>query len=294
MTSRDHPWFPKTSCTAECVRSGLGPSGPRLWEAIRAVRRILLVVFVLTMLPLLALPLPGRPNAQRLYCRAVLRCLGIRFTLSGGPVRNLRGMLVVSNHVSWVDVFAIGAVLPGSFVARADLIDWPAVGLAARLANVIPIERRSLRQLPTVIQGVVDRLREGQTVVAFPEGTTHCGRDYGRFRPAMFQAAIEAARPVQPLHLGYHHRDGSPSTVTAFLGDDSLWESIKRITRTHSTVVHVEVRPLQLPEPARSPLSERCQAAVHVERGVQAGEAISAHSSRISITPTTLWTTPAT
>jgi 1-acyl-sn-glycerol-3-phosphate acyltransferase len=215
-------------------------------------------------LPLLALPLPGHMQAKRFYCRMVLRCLGIRITLSGGPIRNLRGMLVVSNHVSWVDVFAIGAVLPGSFVARADLIDWPAVGLAARMANIIPIDRHSLRQLPAVIDAVNRRLCAGHTVVAFPEGTTYCGRDHGQFRPALFQAAIDAGRPVRPLRLTYHHRDGSTSTATAFLGEDSLWESIKRIVRARRTVVHVQVRPLQLPEVVRSQLAARCHAAVHV------------------------------
>ena len=88
--------------------------------------------------------------------------------------------------------------------------------------KVIPIERDNLRRLPDVVGAVADRLRAGQTVVAFPEGTTWCGLGYGPFRPAMFQAAIDAGRPVQPLRLTYHHRDGSPSTVAAFIGDDTL------------------------------------------------------------------------
>ncbi|MDT0271147.1 lysophospholipid acyltransferase family protein, partial [Streptomyces sp. DSM 44915] len=106
-------------------------------------------------------------------------------------------MLVVSGHVSWLDIFTIGAVLPGSFVARADLVDWPAVGRLARVMKVIPIDRGSLRRLPSVVHTVAERLRAGHTVVAFPEGTTWCGLAYGAFRPAMFQAAIDAARPVQ-------------------------------------------------------------------------------------------------
>ncbi len=277
MTAVDHAWLPRTSCTAECVRSGLGQSGHRALAAIRATRRIAVTALVLTTLPLLALPLPGNLHAKKLYCRAVMRCLGIRITLSGGPIRNLRGMLVVANHVSWVDVFAVGAVLPGSFVARADLIDWPVVGLAARMANIIPIERRDLRQLPTVVDTVVGRLREGHTVVAFPEGTTYCGLDNGQFRPALFQAAIDADRPVQPLRLTYHHRDGSPSTVTAFLGEESLWASIKRIVRAPRTIVHVQVRPLQLPQAVRSQLAARCQAAVHARSGLRGAATHSLH-----------------
>ena len=263
MMTTEHSWFPKTSCTELCVRSGLAPAEHHLLGTIRAVRRIAAVVLILLMLPILAIPVPGHLQVKRVYCRIVLSCLGVRITLSGGPIRNLRGMLVVSNHVSWVDVFAIGSVLPGTFVARADLLGWPAIGLAARLANVIPIERGSLRELPDVIAAMVRRLRDGHTVVAFPEGTTYCGRDHGTFRPAMFQAAIEASRPVQPLQLTYRHRDGSPSTATAFLGEDSMWASIQRIVRTRRTTVHVAVHPLELPGSRRGELASRCQTAVH-------------------------------
>ncbi|HPY24078.1 MAG TPA: lysophospholipid acyltransferase family protein [Mycobacterium sp.] len=263
MPTIEHGWFPRTSCTAGCVEAGLASKEHGFLEAVRTVRRITVTTLLLTVLPVLAVPLPGHIHVKRLYCRSVLRCLGVRITMSGGPIRNLRGMLVVSNHVSWVDVFAIGSVLPGTFVARADLLGWPAVGMAARLANVIPIERGSLRELPGVVDAVVRRLRDGHTVVAFPEGTTYCGRDHGVFRPAMFQAAVATGRPVQPLRLSYRHRDGSPSTVTAFLAEDSMWESIKRIVRTRRTVVHIEVPPLELPSSVRTELAVRCQEAVH-------------------------------
>ena len=73
-------------------------------------------------------------------------------------------------------------------------------------------------------------------------------------------AAVDTGRPVQPLRLTYHHRDGTPSTATAFLGDDSLWASVVRISRARRTVVHVDVRPLQLPGTTRSDLAARCQA----------------------------------
>ena len=192
----------------------------------------------------------------------VLRCLGVRITVSGGPIRNLRGVLVVSGHISWVDIFTIGAVMPGSFVAKAEVISWPGFGVLARLMKVIPIERDSLRRLPAVVDAVAARLRAGHTVVAFPEGTTWCGLGYGPFRPAMFQAAIDAARPVQPLRLTYRPRDGSTSTVPAYIGEDTLWASICRMVTARRTVVHVHVDSLQLPGADRRELAQRCQVAV--------------------------------
>ncbi len=261
-----HSWLPKALCGESCVSVGLGEPGHPVLEGIRIVRRLVAALLVFPTLTLLAIPMPGRRRFQRIYCRMMLRSLGVRITLSGGPVRNLSGVLVVSNHVSWVDVFAIGAVLPGAFVARADLADWPGLGLAVRLMNVIPIERASLRRLPAVVNAVAQRLSAGRTVVAFPEGTTWCGADYGPFHPAMFQAAVDTGRPVQPLRLSYHHRDGRLSTATAFLGEDSLWASLNRITRARHTVVGVEVGCLQLPGSSRRDLAARCEREVRARR----------------------------
>jgi 1-acyl-sn-glycerol-3-phosphate acyltransferase len=128
--------------------------------------------------------------------------------------------------------------------------------------KVIPIERTSLRRLPAVVDTVAARLRAGHTVVAFPEGTTWCGLAYGPFRPAMFQAAIDAGRPVQPLRLTYHHRDGTTSTVPAYIGDDTLLASIGRMMAARRTIAHVQVESLQLPGDDRRDLAARCETLV--------------------------------
>ncbi|ASW91470.1 lysophospholipid acyltransferase family protein [Mycobacterium marseillense] len=274
MTGTGHSWLPRASCDAGCVHAGDAVASPPLLKLVRMALRLSLALLLAPGLPLLAVPLPGRTRVQRIYCRLVLRCFGIRITVSGNPIRNLRGVLVVSPHVSWLDVFAIGAVLPGSFVARADMFTGPATGIVARILKVIPIERSSLRRLPAVVDTVAHRLRAGQTVVAFPEGTTWCGgeaagggagrshRGRGAFYPAMFQAAIDAGRPVQPLRLTYHHVDGSPSTVPAFVGDETLPGSIRRLLAVRRTLARVHVESLQLPGTDRRVLAGRCQSAV--------------------------------
>jgi 1-acyl-sn-glycerol-3-phosphate acyltransferase len=258
----DNPWLPRASCDSSCIRPDTSHTSHPAVVALRTSARIFCALMLFPVLPLLAVPLPGKSKIQRIYCRMMLRCIGVRITVSGGPIRNLSGVLVVSGHVSWVDIFTIGSVLPGSFVARADLVDWPALGFLARLLKVIPIERANLRGLPDVVRTVADRLRAGQTVVAFPEGTTWCGLGYGPFRPAMFQGAVDAARPVQPLRLTYHHRDGAPSTVPAFIGDDSLLASVRRVITARLTVCHVQVQSLQLPGDDRRDLAARCESEV--------------------------------
>jgi 1-acyl-sn-glycerol-3-phosphate acyltransferase len=284
-----HSWLPRASCDASCVSVGDVVSSRSLLVTLRVTLRVMLALLLAPGLPLLGVPLPGRARVQRIYCRLVLRCFGIRITVSGNPIRNLRGVLVVSPHMSWLDVFAIGAVLPGSFVARADMFAGTATGVVARILKIIPIERSSLRRLPAVVDTVARRLRAGQTVVAFPEGTTWCGvpgddagraagggagrshRGRGVFYPAMFQAAIDAGRPVQPVRLTYHHVDGSPSTVPAFVGDETLLGSIRRLLTVRRTVARVHVESLQLPGTDRRALAGRCQSAVGVGTSRRAG-----------------------
>jgi 1-acyl-sn-glycerol-3-phosphate acyltransferase len=266
-----HSWLPRASCDAGCVGAGdvVAPRRPRV--TLRVTLRLTLALLLASGLPLLAMPLPGRTRVQRIYCRLVLRCLGVRITVTGNPIRNLSGVLVVSPHMSWLDVFAIGSVLPGSFVARADMFTGRATGVVARILKIIPIERSSLRRLPGVVDAVARRLRAGQTVVAFPEGTTWCGRDRGAFYPAMFQAAIDAGRPVQPVRLTYHHVDGSLSTVPAFVGDETLLSSIRRLLAVPRTLAGVHVESLQLPGTDRRALAGRCQSAVGAPTARRAG-----------------------
>jgi 1-acyl-sn-glycerol-3-phosphate acyltransferase len=240
--------------------------------ALRVTVRASLGLLFAPALLLVALPVPGRSRAKRIYCRMLLWCLGVRVTVSGGPIRNLPGMLVVSDHMSWLDIVTIATVLPAtrwraapaSFVGRADVAANLIVRMMACIIKVIPIERGSLRQLPGVVDAVAARLRAGQTVVAFPEGTTWCGLASGPFYPAMFQAAVDTGRPVQPLRLRYHHRDGRVSTVPAYIGDDTLLRSIGRLLVARRTVARVYVESLQLPGDDRRELARRCQAAIRM------------------------------
>lgn len=270
-----HAWLPRATCDAQCLHAGGSAASRRVFVTLRVARRIGLLLLLSPALPALAVVLPGWSKARKIYCRMLLWCLGVRIMLSGGPIRNLPGVLVVSDHMSWLDILTIGAVLPSgrwqasplSFVARADVAATGAVRMMARIVKVIPIERASLRQLPAVVATVAARLYAGHTVVAFPEGTTWCGLSAGTshngsFYPAMFQAAVDTGRPVQPLRLRYQHRDGRASTVPAFIGDDTLLRSIGRLMVARHTVARIYVESLQLPGRDRRELARRCQAAI--------------------------------
>jgi len=271
--ARDHAWLPRASCDVACLQAGGSAASRRLIVVLRVTVRVSLALLFAPALLLVAIPMPGRSRAKHIYCRIMLWCLGVRVTVSGGPIRNLPGMLVVSDHMSWLDIVTIAAVLPttrwraapASFVGRADVAANLVVRMMACIIKVIPIERASLRQLPAVVEAVAARLRAGQTVVAFPEGTTWCGLASGPFYPAMFQAAVDTGRPVQPLRLRYYHRDGRISTVPAYIGDDTLLHSIGRLLVARRTVARVYVESLQLPGDDRRELARRCQAAIRMK-----------------------------
>jgi len=276
---RDHAWLPRASCDLGCLQAGGAEASRRLTVALRVTLRVSLALLLAPTLLLVAVPLPGRARAKRVYCRLLLWCLGVRVTVSGGPIRNLPGVLVVSDHMSWLDIVTIAAVLPvtrwraapASFVGRADVAANFLVRMMTCIIKVIPIDRASLRQLPGVVDTVAARLRAGQTVVAFPEGTTWCGLASGSFYPAMFQAAVDTGRPVQPLRLRYHHRDGRVSTVPAYIGADTLLRSIGRLLVARRTVARVYVESLQLPGDDRRELARRCQAAIRMRATLHPG-----------------------
>lgn len=230
-----HAWMPASPCGTGCRTAPVATAG-----TLRVVVRCVLVVALLLVFPLLlagrVLPAPGRRAAARLGARGLLAALGIGLDRRGDrpdvrPADSGVGTLIVANHVSWTDILVLAACFPCRFVARADLVDWPVLGLLARIVKVVPIARDRLRTLPDTVDEVADALRGGATVVVFPEGTTWCGTAYGRFRPALFQAAIETGATVRPVGIAYRERTGAPSTATAFVGAEGIGESMSRILR---------------------------------------------------------------
>ncbi|MGZ4556201.1 MAG: lysophospholipid acyltransferase family protein, partial [Mycobacteriaceae bacterium] len=136
----------------------------------------LLVIVVLSPLLILLrlLPTPMSARMQRRLARALLRACGIGFRCSGAQQFEAEGraVMVVAQHVSWLDVVGLPAVQPVSMVARADVAEWMLIGIAARAVHTIFVDRARLRQLPEAVEVVRDRLRSGRTVAVFPEGTT--------------------------------------------------------------------------------------------------------------------------
>jgi len=285
LPRRDQPWLPASPCGLGCVQQD------NRVGTTRVVVRALSVAGVCLGYPFAhACTRSGqRQRMQRRFARALLRGMGVTLrivdqrvdtsprvigdtkadvapaseeTTRASSVEAGQGALVVAGHIGWIDIVALAAVQPLCFVARADLVDWPVLGVLARAMRVIPLHRERLRELPGVVDLVAARLATGATVGVFPEGTTWCGRAHGRLRPAFFQAAVDAATPVQPVRLRYLDRYGNPATTTGFVGTDRFVDSVLRILRSRGTTAEVVLAPVEHPGDDRRDLARRCERSI--------------------------------
>ncbi|WP_328462021.1 1-acyl-sn-glycerol-3-phosphate acyltransferase [Actinoplanes sp. NBC_00393] len=226
-------WHPSSQCGDRCRDGGRPAASP-----VSAVVRVAALLGVL-LGGLLPASLLGGAAFGRLS-RAMLAALGVRMVWRGPVPRP--GSLLVANHVSWLDIVALTAVRPVRLVAKHDVRAWPGIGATAGRAGAIFIDRSRPRALPQTVGEVAGALRAGRSVAVFPEGTTFCGAEHGRFRPALFQAAIDAGAPVVPISITYD------STEAAFVGGDTLWSSVVRVARVRRLTVTLVAAPALRPE----------------------------------------------
>ncbi len=138
--------------------------------------------------------------------------------------------LLVANHISWTDIPGLGSLAGLRFVAKEEIRRWPLLGSLAARSGTLFAARQSPRRMRQTLEAVRATLEGGSRVVVFPEGTTGTGPLPGPFRPWMFQAAVDAGCPVQPVALRYRHRQGTAHVP--FVGDqtlvDHLWAWLGR------------------------------------------------------------------
>ncbi|MGW6936170.1 lysophospholipid acyltransferase family protein [Lentzea sp. NPDC054927] len=237
-----HAWMPASPCGDGCVSGTPGQVSAfrQTWRAVTALTALLCGVWIAVAL---LLPARQRESAIRLWFHAVLRAFGVRLRVHGARRFQeipKRGVLVVSNHVSWLDELAIDSVQPIRLVAKKDIKSWPVLGRIITAAGTVYLDREKLRELPQAVNELATSLRNGSAVGIHAEGTTWCGLASGHYKPALFQAALDAGVPVRPIVLRYRIGDHL-TTQPAFIGSDTLVDSIRRVLKTKDLVVEVHV-----------------------------------------------------
>jgi 1-acyl-sn-glycerol-3-phosphate acyltransferase len=237
----------------------------RLRQALRMTAVIAVVLF--SLLSVVLLPIIGRRARNWLtkaVFRGVLLAMGVRLAVHGTIPGPGRGALVVNNHTSWLDIVAVNAVRPMRAVAKKDIASWPVLGRLVSAAKSVYVDRENIRSVPGTVTTLADALRGGAMVNVTPEGTTWCGLTHGRFRPALFQSAIDGGVPVLPVALRFRLRDGDRTTAPAFIGDETVVDSVKRTAALKGLVLEVHV----LDEIAPGRARDRHELAALAERAV--------------------------
>ncbi|SFO33062.1 1-acyl-sn-glycerol-3-phosphate acyltransferases [Pseudonocardia ammonioxydans] len=264
------PWATWSPCTPRDCLPARAATGR--W---RLARRLVVLLGVLA----LAVPLvPGAAvlgprvlgPVLRVLHRAVLAAAGVRLVVHGAPLAPAdgRGALVVADHTSWIDVPALGAIGPVTMLAKREVRDWPLIGTLAARTGTLFVHREGLSRLPGTVAATAAALRAGALVGVFPEATTWCGATGGTYRRAPFQAAIDAGAPVRPVTISITTPDGRPTTAAAFVGTQTLGDTVGRVLRLPGLVCEVGVGELIEPDAGdRRALAARARDGVRAPSG---------------------------
>ncbi|MGC2112131.1 MAG: lysophospholipid acyltransferase family protein [Candidatus Korobacteraceae bacterium] len=160
-------------------------------------------------------------SAQWLHesCVRGLRAIDLQLSVEGRPPA--RG-LIVSNHLSYVDILAYSAALPCVFVSKAEVEKWPVFGRYTRWSGSVFVRRHDRTDSARANVSVAEALKNGVPVVLFPEGTTTDGERVLRFHSTMLQPAIDLDAPITPCAIGYELDDGDVGREIAWWGDMTL------------------------------------------------------------------------
>jgi 1-acyl-sn-glycerol-3-phosphate acyltransferase len=202
---------------------------------LRRCRRAAALALALTLcmirLGLVRLIGPLTPEQRALWlqsaCRGVLSSLGIRYIAHGTPP--FQG-LVVSNHLSYLDILIHSSVMPCAFVSKVEINKWPYFGVAARAGGTLFIDRSSRASVAAVAAEMTSRLKLPIAVLLFPEGTSTDGSQLLPFHTSLFDPAVKAGAPVTPAAVRYVIEGGVPERELCWYGDapflPHLWKAL--------------------------------------------------------------------
>ncbi len=204
-----------------------------LRQARACGRMLRLIAHILAGLGTVLLRFPRMPVAQQ---RARVQAWQLELLARAGVTLTVRGtppvqgpVLLVANHISWLDIPVMHAARHCRFISKSDVKGWPLLGRLATAAGTLYIERSSRRDARRMVQTMQQALAEGDVLAVFPEGTTGDGITLLPFHANLLQAAVEADAPVQPVGLRFIDRaTGEITQAASYIGDESLVGSLWR------------------------------------------------------------------
>ncbi len=155
------------------------------------------------------------------------------------PTPHPTGYLIVANHISWLDIFALTAYYPGSFIAMKEILSWPLLGTIVRNAGTVFIDRKNKKDIDPINNAITQSLQSGQNIIFFPEAKTSGGESVLPFKAALFQSAINTQTLIQPVALRYYDEAGQRTTLPSF-ADVNLFVSFWRVISMRKIRIHLD------------------------------------------------------
>jgi len=182
---------------------------------------------------------PDQQHARvQVWSMELLAHAGISLRILGRPPV-IGPVMLVANHISWLDIPVMHAARHCRFVSKSDVQGWPLIGTLATAAGTLYIERSSRRDALRMVRSMQEALERGEVLAVFPEGTTGDGREMLPFHANLLQAAIATGVPVQPAALRYRDADSPVSAAVAWVGDATLVQSLWAVANADGLVVRV-------------------------------------------------------
>jgi 1-acyl-sn-glycerol-3-phosphate acyltransferase len=205
------------------------------------------------------MPVHGRRGCFRWWSRRLLRIVHVRVAVHGdlGGVPDGAPALLLSNHVSWLDVFVVRASVECRFVAKSDIRGWPVLGWLVAQQGTVFVQRARRADTARVNASLEQALARGEPMVVFPEGTTTDGTEVRAFHASLLQPVVAVGGYAVPVALRYRDSHGARSDAAAYAGDRSLWDSAKLLTAERETLAEVHfLAPLAAASAHRRVLAE--------------------------------------
>lgn len=215
---------------------------------VRGIRLTRAVTHIFRGLAMTAIvfPFAGRGARGRMvqrWSQRLLRILQVELEHTGLEHGFPERVLIVANHISWLDIFVLNALQPSRFIAKSDVRRWPVIGLLSGGAGTLFVDRTRRRDAARINAQIEHALAAGDVIALFPEGTTTTGRELLPFHGSLMQPVIEAGGHVLPAAIRYTHVDGSHSDAPSYVGEMSLAASVGQMLKARRTRVRLHLGP---------------------------------------------------
>ncbi len=188
-------------------------------------------------------PNPGKIIKQKEAALSILQALDINIDIHGQENLSHDNHLVVANHASWLDIFALLAIQPMSFIAKQEISKWPLIGRIVTNGGSVYINRNNRKDSSTINQIITGKLQENVTVAFFPEARIVDGKNLQPFKAALFQSALDSQKPTLPICITYLNQDGSICDAPIYDNSVNLFQSLWQVVSVNGLIIRLDISP---------------------------------------------------